>query len=143
MGALFSPEIAALDLKPDSKPVRLPVPPVAAPVETAWLAMSDRALALSVGEGHEARLPDMLAAPTLEPAPFMSLDMDAGAYYGFIADVTMQADAGDDDEERSREFQEAFSLTMKSLEEAIDRILFDVHFSERGIEFPSTVEFTD
>lgn len=143
MGAMFSPEIAALELKPDSKPVRLPVPPVAAQVETAWAAMSDEALALSVGEGNEAKLPDMLAAPPGDPAPFMSMDMDAGAYYGFIADVTMQADAGEDDEERSPEFQEAFSRTMKSLEEAIDRIVFDVYFSERGIEFPSTVELAD
>lgn len=143
MGAMFSPEIAALELKPDSKPVRLPVPPVAAQVETAWVAMSDTALALSVGEGGEAQLPDMLAAPPAEPPPFMSVDMDAGAYYGFIADVTMQAEAGDDGEERSPELQAAFSRTMKSLEAAIDRILFDVHFSERGIEFPSTVELAD
>lgn len=143
MGAMFSPEIAALDLKPDSKPVRLPVPPVAAQVETAWVAMSDSALALSVGEGNEAQLPDMLAAPLPEPAPFMSLDMDAGAYYGFIADVSLEAVAKEDGEDRSREFQEAFSRTMKSLEEAIDRILWDMHFSERGIECPSTVELAD
>ena len=143
MGAMFSPDIAALELKPDSRPVRLPVPPVAAQVETAWLAMSDGALALSVGEGNEAQLPDMLAAPLPDPAPFMSVEMDAGAYYGFIADVTLQAGAGADGEEQSQEFQEAFSRTMKSLEDAIDRILFDVHFSERGIEFPSTVELSN
>ena len=141
MGAMFSPEIAALDLKPDSKPVRLPVPPLAAQVETAWAAMSDIALALSVGEGGEAKLPGMLAAPLPDPAPFMSLDMDAGAYYGFIADATMSADDGDD--ERSAEFQQAFGRTMKSLEEAIERISFDTRFSERGIEFPTTVEFAD
>jgi hypothetical protein len=144
MGSMFSPEIAALELKPGSKPVRLPVPPAAAPVETAWVAMSDKALALSIGEGGEAELPAMLGAPLPDPAPFMSLDMDAGAYYGFIADATAQAAAGDDGaEDRSPEFQAAFSRTMNSLGAAIDRIAFDVHFSERGIEFPSTVELAD
>jgi hypothetical protein len=117
------------------------VPPLAAQVETAWAAMSDIALALSVGEGGEAKLPGMLAAPLPDPAPFMSLEMDAGAYYGFIADATMSADDGD--EERSAEFREAFGRTMKSLEDAIDRISFDTHFSDRGMEFPTTVEFAD
>ena len=141
MGAMFSPEVAALELKPDSRPVRLPLPPLAAQAEDAWAAMSDTALALSVGEGGEAKLPGMLAAPASDPAPFMSLDMDASAYYGFIADATVSAD--DSDEEQSAEFQEAFRRTMKSLEDSIDRISFDMHFSERGIEFPSTVEFVD
>lgn len=144
MGAMFSPEIAALELKPDSRPVRLTVPPIAAPVESAWVAMSDKALALSIGEGGEAQLPGMLAAPAPEPAPFMGVDIDAGAYYGFIADVTTQAaSAGDEGEDRSPEFQEAFSRTMNSLGVAIDRITLDVRFSEHGIEFPSTVDLAD
>jgi hypothetical protein len=51
--------------------------------------------------------------------------------------------ADDGDEERSAEFREAFGRTMKSLEDAIDRISFDTHFSDRGMEFPTTVEFAD
>lgn len=142
MGAMFSPEIAALDLKPDSKPVRLPVPQAAAAqVDNAHIAMSDRALALSVGEGGEAHLPDMLAASPADPAPFMSLDMDASAYYRFIGDVATQAD--DDDEENSPEVRAAVGQTMTALAETIDRITFDVYFTARGIEFPSTVELAD
>jgi hypothetical protein len=65
MAAMFSPEIAALDLQADGKPVRLPVPPIASQVRTAWVAMSDAALALSVGEGGETHLPGMLTEPAL------------------------------------------------------------------------------
>lgn len=145
MGALFSPEIASLDLKPDSKPVRLPVPPIAAPIKTAYVAMSDSALALSLGDGGgERALPGMLGAPLSEPAPFASLEMDAGAYYGFIADVTMKAEAAEEGQAPpSPEFEQAFRQTMQSLEQAIDRISFEVHFSERGIEVPSTIELAD
>lgn len=143
MGAMFSPEIAALDLKPDSKPMQLPVPPMAAAqVDTAYVAMSDKALALSIGEGVEAQLPDMLAAPPAEPSPFMSLDMDARAYYRFIGDVAMQP-GPDEEEETSPEVREAVGRTMTALAETIDRIAFDTYFTARGIEFPSTVELAD
>ena len=139
MAAMFSPEVAALDLQPDGKPVRLPVPPVASQVRTAWIAMSDAALALSVGEGGEAHLPAMLSAPLVSPPPFMSIDMDAASYYGFVGDAAALGASDDDPPEVKAAVREA----MTSLQALIRRITVDVQFTERGIEAPSTVTLAD
>ncbi|MEX0976377.1 MAG: hypothetical protein WDZ50_04700 [Woeseia sp.] len=139
MAAMFSPEVAALELQPDGKPVRLPVPPVAPQVQTAWIAMSDTALALSVGEGGETQLPGMLSAPLASPPPFMSIDMDAASYYGFVGDAA--ALGGSD--ANTPEVNAAVREAMTSLQALIRRITVDVQFTERGIEFPSTVTLAD
>ena len=139
MAAMFSPEIAALDLQADGKPVQLPVPPVASQVQTAWIAMSDAALALSVGEGGETHLPGMLTAPLASPPPFLSLDMDAASYYGFVGDAAAFGGSDDDTPEVNAAVREA----MASLQALIRRITVDVQFTERGIEAPSTVTLAD
>lgn len=139
MAAMFSPEIAALDLQADGKPVRLPVPPIASQVQTAWVAMSDAALALSVGDGGETHLPGMLTAPLASPPPFMSIDMDAASYYGFVGDA---AALGGNDENRP-EVNAAVREVMTSLQALIRRITVDVQFTERGIEAPSTMTLAD
>jgi hypothetical protein len=139
MGAMFSPEIASLNLQPDSKPVQLPVPPVASQVQTAWAAMSDNALALSIGEGGETRLPAMLSAPLATPAPFFSIDMDAASYYGFVGAAVTATDDG----ENSPEVNAAVRDVMKSLQSFIRRFTVEVYFTDRGIEFPATVTLAD
>ncbi len=139
MAAMFSPELAALDLQADGKPVRLPVPPVASQVRTAWIAMTDAALALSIGEGDETQLPGMLSAPLVSPPPFMSIDMDAASYYGFVGDAATLGGS----EENTPEVNAAVGEAMTSLQALIQRITVDVQFTERGIEIPSTVTLAD
>jgi hypothetical protein len=139
MGAMFSPQIASMNLKPDSKPVKLQLPPVAAMVEAAYVAMSESALALSFGNGSEAELETMLAAAPTEPTPFMSLDMDAGRYYGFIGDAMTLTD----DTEQPPELVKAQGEVMQAFAKIFSRIYFDVLFTERGVEMPSTVHLAD
>lgn len=140
MGAMFSPQLAALNLKPDSTPVQLELPPGAAPIDSAWVAMSENALALSVGDDG-GMLAGMLAAASAEPAPFMSMDMDAERYYGFIGDVMTSPDAtqGDGGKEVSPELAQAMGEVMGSLQAMFERISFDVQFTARGVEMPSTM----
>lgn len=139
MGAMFSPQIASMNLKPDSKPVKLELPPVAAMVEAAYVAMSEDALALSFGNGGEAALEPMLSAAPAEPPPFMSLDMDAGRYYGFIGDAMNLTDAA----EQPPELVKAQGDVMQTFAKMFSRIHFDVLFTERGVEMPSTVQLAD
>ncbi|MBN1240286.1 MAG: hypothetical protein JXB36_17415, partial [Gammaproteobacteria bacterium] len=143
MGAMFSPEIAALELKPDATPVQLPLPAGAAPIDTAWVAMSEEALALSVGNGGETGLAEMLKAGFEEPPPFMSMDVDAGRYYGFLGDVMTSTDMSDSGEEVSAEVAQATGDLMRSFESMFERVSFDVQFTERGIEMPSTMVLAD
>ena len=140
MGAMFSPEIASLELKPDSKPVKLTLPAIASSMaEAAYVAMSESALALSFGTGSESALEAMLGADPNDPSPFISTDMDAARYYGFVGDAMT---LGDNDEQ-SAEVIQAQSEVMKTFQKMFSRISFDVLFTERGVEMPSAMELAD
>lgn len=137
-GAMFSPDIAALNLTADSKPVKLAVPAMAAMIEAAWVAMSEDAIALSVGAGSEKGLEAMLAAPSRQPPPFMSMSMDAARYYTLVGDIAMHANS-----DEAPEVTRANAEILKALGQLIDRISFNVEFTEHGIRMPSTMTLTD
>ena len=141
MGAMFSPEIAALDLKPDGVPVRFESPQFANVVDVAYVAMTEGALALSMGAGTEARLGDMLTAAFSDPTPFMSMEMDAARYYDFIA----QAVALEDDEENPTppELKAAISEMVGVVGNMFSRMTIEIEFTERGVEFPTTIVLSD
>ncbi len=110
-------------------------------VDAAYVAMTDNALAISVGQGTEARLGDMLSAAINEPHPFISMEMDAARYYDFIANTMM---IGDDEEDNNPpEIRAAMSELTTAVGNVFSRMKFRVEFTERGVEFPTTVEFSD
>ena len=140
MGAMFSPELAALDLEPDGEPVRLEMGQLAALGQTVHIAMTDDAIAVSVGEGTEDRLGAMLAASVNDPSPFMAFEMDAARYYDSIGDAMMTD--GDGDIESMQELQEAMQAMMNMAKESLSRLSITVDFTEHGIELNSTVHLT-
>lgn len=143
MGSMFSPELAALNLQPDGKPVRLEAPQLtaAAPVDAAYVAMTDGALALALGEGTDKGLGDLIAAPAGEPPPFMSMHMDAARYYTFMGDA-MKAGAADA-REAPPEINEAVYELMTGIGKLTNRLSFSVTFTERGIEFPTDMTLAE
>jgi hypothetical protein len=138
-GAMFSPEVAALNLKADSKAVKLDIPALASTFEATWVAMSDKALAMSFGSGSEKGLEAMLGARSKDPSPFLSMNMDAERYYGFIGDAMSFNDSDD----QSPEVTRASADLTKTLEKMFSRITFDVNFTQHGIEISSTMELAD
>jgi len=140
MGAMFSPELAALDLEPDGEPVRLEMGQLAALGQTVHIAMTDDAIAVSVGEGTEDRLGAMLAASVNDPSPFMAFEIDAARYYDSIGDAMMTDGAGDI--ESMHELQEAMQAMMNMAKESLSRLSITVDFTEHGIELNSTVHLT-
>lgn len=145
MGAMFSPEIAGLDIKPDGVPVKFESQQLAGMVGAAYVAMTDTALALSIGDGVEARLGDMMSAAVNEPHPFMSMEMDSTRYYEFIGQTMQMEKDGDDDEEdeAAAEIKAAMSEIMVAVGDMFSRMTFQVYFTEHGVEFPSTIELAD
>jgi hypothetical protein len=141
MGAMFSPEIAALDLQPDGVPVRFESPQFAGMVDVAYVAMTEDALALSIGAGTEARLGDMLTAAISEPTPFMSMEMDAARYYDFIAQAVALEDDGEDP--TPPELKAAISEMIGVVGDMFSRMTIEIKFTERGVEFPSTIVLSD
>lgn len=141
MGAMFSPEIAGLDIQPDGEPVKFESQQLAGVVDVAYVAMTDEALAISIGQASQVRLGEMLSAEINEPHPFMSMEMDTARYYDFIAKSMVMED--DEDDQLPPELEAAFGDMMAVSGKLFSRMTFQVEFTERGIEFPSTVELSD
>ncbi|MDJ0908374.1 MAG: hypothetical protein QNI99_04245 [Woeseiaceae bacterium] len=135
MGAMFSPELAALDIEPNGEAVSLDLPQVDAMGVSLYAAMVDDAIAVSFGDDAEDRVTAVLDAEIIEPSPVFSMSFDAGAYYTLIADAMML----EPDDEMPVAAQEAVRDLMLALGDIYDRITFDVLFTENGIELDSTV----
>lgn len=140
LGQMVSPELYEMDIQPDGKPHLLELPAAtAAGIDKAWLAMTDNALAISVSEDGDARLPALLAAESTSPPPFMSMDMDAARYYALVAD-SMTAGTG---EEEVDELQAAMSKMMIDIGSLYDRFMLDILLTKRGIEVSMDTTFAD
>ena len=143
MGSMFSAELAALNLQPDGKPVKVELPPVSPAIKESFVAMTDSSLVISVGEGGADRIVELLDKGFEDPAPFMSMFMDTSEYYSFVADSMMQAQSDDPEQQMPPEVKEAMSNLMRTMEGWFGETSVKVNFTERGVEIPSTVEFAE
>ena len=142
MGAMFSPELAALDLQPDGVPVQLELMQLQAMGITAHAALTETAVAIAVGEASESDLESMLTASAPADAPFMSFSMDAGRYYSFIGEAIASAPQ-DAENATSPEMQAALQDMMDVIGELYDRMSVDVRFTSQGVELRSEVTLQD
>ena len=142
MGGMFSPEIAALNLQADGKPVALDLPQLQAMGMAAFAAMTDDALAIAIGDDSEDKLDGLLSADASAPSPFMSFSMDAARYYGFLGEA-MAMPKPDDENAPSPEMSAAMQDVMMAIAEVYDRMTVDIRFTDRGVEMFSTVTLQD
>jgi len=145
MGAMFSPELASLSLEPNGEPVPLNLPQLAGQVENAYVAMTDAALALSVGNAAPDTLSELLQSGPGEPTPLFSTRIDGQRYYQFMSEAMQAGSAAtaEGEEPMSEEAQEAMSKVMTGVSEIIDRIAVDVNLTNRGVEMPSEITLQD
>ena len=143
MAAMMSPEIAALNLLPDGKAKKLDLPQLAMVAEQAFAALSEGGLSVSLGEAAEQNAETMLAADVDESRPFVSMSMDAAKYYDFIGDAMMAAEEDEAGEELPVEMRAAMRDIMVSSGSLYERMLMNVHLTERGIEFDTRVTLAD
>ena len=141
MGAMFSPELAALDLKPDGKPVALDVQQVQMMGYTAYAAMTNDAIAVSVGEGASDRAAESLTAESSQPPLSMGVAMNASLYYEFMASGLTDAGSGGDD--GSPAARAAMREAMLASSELYDRITFGMRFTDKGIVLESRATLVD
>ncbi|NNC78405.1 MAG: hypothetical protein HKN77_10610, partial [Woeseiaceae bacterium] len=142
MGAMFSPELANLNLQPDGKAILLDLAQVKATGKDVYAAMIEDAVAISVGADAEDRVTAVLAADSASPAPVFSMSMDAGRYYSLIGE-TMVLEQDDEAAELSLEAREALRDAMMAIGELYDRMAVDLRFTPRGAEFESSVTLKD
>jgi len=141
MGAMFSPELASLNLQPDGKPVALNVQQVSMVTDSAYAAMTGDALAVSIGENADDRAAGALRADSVSPPVTMAVSMNASLYYELLAQSIMEpTDSG---EELSLETREALRDSFLETSKLYDRMSFGLRFTERGIEVNSQTTLAD
>ena len=141
MGAMFSPELAALNLQPGGDPVPLDLPQLQAMGISAFAALTDGALAVSMGEESESEVQGMLVAEGSTPPPFMSFSIDAARYYSFMGDAIAAGEVGED--APTPEMKAALNDMMQSVADLYDRMSGDILFTENGIEMHMTETLKD
>ena len=143
MAAMMDPQIAALNLLPDGKPVRLELAQLAEFAGNAFAALSTDALSISLGESAETKSADMLIADSIEPAPFMSMNMDAARYYSLVGEAMSQEPASDEEEQTSKAIRDAVRDVMILSGSMYERMSVDVQFTARGVEINSVMKLSD
>jgi hypothetical protein len=139
MGQAMIPQLAEMTIEPDGKAHRFELPEEESGVESAWVALTDSAIAVSVSEDGETVLPAMLQAEGATPSPFMSVGLDGARYYALLGEAMRE----DDDEEMSEEMREAVADVISVAAEFYERLQVDVTFTERGIEIDTDMTLAD
>ncbi len=143
MAAMMDPQIAALNLVPNGKPVKLEMAQLASIADQAFAALSEGALSISVGAGAESNAEDMLVAKSVEPAPLFSMSMDTARYYGFVGDAMMQAEPDEGEEEMPLAVRSAMRDAMTLMGNLYKRMRLDVRLTSRGIEMGSRLTLAE
>lgn len=80
MAQMFLPDLSGLQLAPGDPPVAIPETLIPFPGAVAYAAMSDSAIAMSLGQGEEQTLPAFLERKNGPEGMFLSADYDMAAY---------------------------------------------------------------
>ena len=141
IGARFSPELEALNLQSGGDPVPLDLPQLQAMGMSAFVALTDGALAVSMGEESESEVQDLLVAEGSTPPPFMSFSIDAARYYSFMGEAIAAGELGED--APTPEMKAALNDLMQSVADFYDRMSGDILFTENGVEMHMTETLKD
>jgi len=93
MGQMMVSALAQLKVTADAKPQPLPKDMTAMLEQPAWIAMSDKALALGVGAGEDAKLSDTLGAPTGDAGRTMRMHLSGAMYLDWLQLMEQKADS--------------------------------------------------
>ena len=137
MAAMMDPQIAALNLLPDGKPVRLELPQLAELAEDAFVALSELALTLALGGDAEARAAGMLNAKSVEPPPLFSISMDSARYYALLGEAMMLEPDSEEEEPMPLPMRTAMRDITVAAGNLYDRMIINVRLTETGVDVDS------
>jgi hypothetical protein len=85
--------LAQLKVTSDGKPQPLPKDMTDMLAQPAWIAMSDKALALGVGAGEDSKLGDTLSAPTGDAGRMTRMHLSGAMYLNWLQLMEQKADS--------------------------------------------------
>ena len=156
MGQMMVPALAELKLTHDGKPLPLPKDMVSMLGQPAWLAMSDKALALGVGAGEDGKLGDTLKNPVGDTGQMARMHLTGAMYLNWLQLMEQKADSlaaasatigksdepsieagvGNDDssaQAANAARSKAQFAAMKSQAERVDSIDAEMHVDDSGM----------
>lgn len=143
MAAMMDSQIAALNLLPDGKPVRLNFTQLAEIADEAFAAMSANALSIAIGEGAENNSTSMLVAESADPVPILSISMNSARYYAMVGEAMAQESTDEDAKKMPVAVREAIRDVMMLSGSMYDRMSVDVRFTSRGVEIVGRMMLSD
>lgn len=143
MAAMMDPQIAALNLLPDGRPVRLNFTQLAEIADEAFAAMSANALSIAIGEGAENNSASMLVAESADPVPILSISMNSARYYAMVGEAMAQESTDEDAKKMPVAVREAIRDVMMLSGSMYDRMSVDVRFTARGVEISGRMMLSD
>ena len=143
MAAMIDPQIAALNLLPDGKPVKLNFTQLAEIADEAFAAMSANALSIAIGEGAENNSASMLVAESADPVPILSINMNSARYYAMVGEAMAQESTDEDAKKMPVAVREAIRDAMMLSGSMYDRMSVDVRFTSRGVEIVGRMMLSD
>ncbi len=140
MAEMFSPELAALEVRPGGDPVALP--PGIIPAEEAegldlYIAMSDESIGLAFSEADAGRLKDYLARGKGEGGTLFGLGYDTKAYAELMQKYMtplMEDFENNDELAEHRDLMEEQMQSSMDMAEAIRRTWMVIRLTEQGVE---------
>ncbi|MCP1374024.1 hypothetical protein [Dyella lutea] len=93
MGQMMTPALAQLKVSPDGTPVALPADMTRILSQPGWIAMGEKALALGIGTGEDAKLADTLKQPGGDAGQMMRLHLDGAMYQSWVKLMMDKADS--------------------------------------------------
>ena len=158
MGQMMVPALAQLKPGHDGKPLPLPQDMVGMLGQPAWVAMGDKALALGVGAGEDARLGDTLKDPAGADGQMARMHLTGAMYLSWLqlmedkidtlaaataaigkSDEPSMDGSDHDDDGAAAELKrsKAQFAAMKSQAERIDHIDAEMHVDNSGMVITS------
>ncbi|MEL7309912.1 MAG: hypothetical protein AAFN07_00250 [Pseudomonadota bacterium] len=150
LGQMFVPQLAQLPLESNGEGVPLPQELTGPLPLDGFMAMTDDLVGVSVGEGAKSRVEANVSATAGNEAPLLGyFSVDAGAYFGFVSDISESATSGllenSDVPESERAMIESQQERMRAMAEAYENLFdrLDVRFelTDRGLEIPARATF--
>lgn len=93
MGQMMVPALAQLKPVSNGAPLPLPKDLISMLGQPAWLAMGDKALAIGVGAGEDAKLTEMLKSPTGDAGRMTRLHLSGAMYLNWLQLMEQKTDS--------------------------------------------------
>jgi hypothetical protein len=137
MAGSFAPNIASLGLKPDGVAKQLPPMPNMQLNAPLFAAMTDKALAISIGTGEDAKIPDAMKFDDTQQ-PLFAFGMKGEGYH-LIAQFQRKASAALSDPSAKQSMEQQAKM-MDMYADWFKHVGVNVELTDQGIELHESVD---